>query len=238
MLEGLIGALIGAFVAAFATVIVAKWQLKLVSKNHFQSTDQLNRLHGESLDLVSKNHREALDEQNKIIQETFAHQLLLQANERKIQHQLEFLSRIERLAGEDAWDVYLKGHQLRNGGPEGLDPDKAFELSVEVKAFQDEVSRLSIRFCKFLDESAHFEEFNMVFRQAMSFQNTFYNLGGDLILTLKDYPKNPNAQITGFVRDKFLGFSAAVNLFEEWIAGCREKARDFRSRIYAGEVIR
>lgn len=238
MLEGFFGALVGALVAAIATILVAKWQLKLVSYNHAQSTEQLRKQHLESTELVANNHRESLEEQNRIIKETFSQQLLLQAHEKRIQHQFEFLSRLEQIVEEDAWSAYLKGHLLRNGGPEGLDVQKALEFSVEVRAFQNEVSNVSRRFDRMLAGNSHHQEFHKVLRPTLNFQGEFYEPIARLVLTLEGYPFNPSEEIIGFIREKFRNFSLAVDEYEKWIQICRESFQGFRARIYSGEVIK
>jgi gas vesicle protein len=238
MLEGFLGALVGAVVAAVATMLVAKWQLKLVSENHAQSTEQLRRQHEESTKLVANNHRESLEEQNRIIKETFSQQLLLQAHEKRIQHQIEFLSRLERVVEEDAWSAFLKGHLLRNGGPEGLDVQKALEFAVEVRVFQDEVSKTVRRFDRVLAENAHLEEFSETLRPTLNFQGRFNEPIARLVLTLEGYPQNPSQEIAGFIRDKFHNFSQAVDEYEKWIQICRGSFQSFRTRIYSGEVVK
>lgn len=215
MFEGLLGALIGAVVAAAATILVAKWQLKLVADNH----------------------REALEEQNKLLKETFAQHLLLQANDKRIQHQLEFLNRLERVVVEDAWNNYLKGNTLRNAGPEGLDGQKALELAVEIRAFQADFSDLTIKFDRLVAENAHLQQFYSDFRPSLNFQSKFYDAVARLVLTLEEYPVNPAGELVGSIREKFQNFSLAVDDCEKWMQSCREKFQSYRTQIYAGEII-
>ncbi|WEX18992.1 hypothetical protein P2T68_17275 [Pseudomonas sp. G11] len=232
--SGLYGALLGGVVAAIATYVVARIQLKQIANQHTETIKMVTSNHFQSLDLVTKHHQEAMVEQNRLLKATFEHQLLLQANEQKLQYKLDFLKDISRLIDGEAAVLVQEGSNLRNDSKGQIRQSGAYTFSLTLEDFRDRVSLVVGSFGSVLNQYSHLDSLRSAFDSTLVFQRLFFEPIQVLVESLKKLPSSPEEEVLDLLSTKLNGLSSAVESYMNWHSNCRVMCREHRKLILDG----
>ncbi|MDP9514747.1 hypothetical protein [Pseudomonas protegens] len=217
-MNNLLSGFLGGFLGVIATLIVARFQLKQVTKHHLEAMGNNERVLQQQVQLSKDAHANQLI----LLKETYNNQLRLIAAEHRIASEVTAIKRIQSLLNDDIQRNYQIGRDVYHESINMLLNGNSVQFNIKLVEFRDQASTAYGKINTVIqDNNQHWESLSRI-EATRSMINSKWESIQILHNKLSELRSPLNEETIGLVTHELRAFEDFLNTYSNWTSKCKE----------------